>query len=750
MSLERELILGSVEEDNTQRAFFRIHPFMTIEGPAAETAKALWPDEGCLRVVPDRAEQHTFKERMRQLNGWCVIDLAAFAPDANKIRTNKNYHPDRGEVNQYIVYSDTVHAVPENIYYELLAGDVADVAALAEKAVTTCFMIQQGDTMYGPVSKAEPKEPTPAPEMEAVAFTAADYQGTEHTILCVGSELEEHKKANPPAERKQPAHAEKAAPEQEAPVPAPVPEKQEDKELKIGEKLEILDQTKDFQETLETLNQPVSNAANLLKQEVPEQQPEQPVQTDARLNGTPLMRAPLRTSVAQPKNKLQEVIYSQCRVSRNEPPAEELPNGTAMREVTNPVVEACRAMRQAWGSTANRDQLVDFLISLDGMLPKLEPKTRRAMGPTMLQRAVQSHLEDLEAERLALLVQLDQARTDLEEYRKKVLSEVNGKTAEELKQKETELEKLKQSLAAMQEENNALLQTREQLTAQVQNLRETSMQEAMRLLTQLGLPMQSNETLLRMVPQCGEVLSEEALLKRVELVCRSVGYAYNRNQALAITIAVAVSKRIGISTDTPAAVISMLKNLAAQLGWESGMAVQVDREQRPVVVEAPANGTPAVLISMLQSYAPLKGACKVILTKTAQLQSGTAAYAAGQWPVYTAGTMRSVLPVEAGKVTPLAAASLTGLLEGHTEVPRETVINVLSPMLNLIPPLGGEALGDVCRFVSAAAALMEGGLMAACDWAIALWVMPALPRTAAMVEKARLLLAEYPISAALL
>ena len=111
MNLDRELFLAYVEEDNTQRAYFRVHPMLTVEGPAAEEGHALWPDDGCLRIVPDRGEQHTFKDRMRQLNGWCVVDLTAFMPEANKIRTNKNYHPDRGETNHYILYSDAVHAV---------------------------------------------------------------------------------------------------------------------------------------------------------------------------------------------------------------------------------------------------------------------------------------------------------------------------------------------------------------------------------------------------------------------------------------------------------------------------------------------------------------------------------------------------------------------------------------------------------------------------------------------------------------
>ena len=129
MNFQGKAVLVYLEEDNIQRSYFRVRPLMTQDGPVGPMEKD-FPDEGCMRIVPDRNEQHTFKDRMRSLCGLCVVDLRFFQPDANKIRTNKNYSPARGEINQFIVYSDAVRALPD-----VVQGKVAAVRRPGEDHV---------------------------------------------------------------------------------------------------------------------------------------------------------------------------------------------------------------------------------------------------------------------------------------------------------------------------------------------------------------------------------------------------------------------------------------------------------------------------------------------------------------------------------------------------------------------------------------------------------------------------------------
>ena len=63
------ITLAYVEEDNRQRVIFRVIPLCTREGNVFHGGADDFPDEGSLRIVPDKREQSTFKERMREAGG---------------------------------------------------------------------------------------------------------------------------------------------------------------------------------------------------------------------------------------------------------------------------------------------------------------------------------------------------------------------------------------------------------------------------------------------------------------------------------------------------------------------------------------------------------------------------------------------------------------------------------------------------------------------------------------------------------
>ena len=96
MDFSGKIVLSFIEEDNVQRAYFRIRPLLTGEGALTKQDIDALPDDGYLRIVPDKNEQHTFKDRMRSLGYLCVLDLKNIPPETIKIRNNKNYAPARG------------------------------------------------------------------------------------------------------------------------------------------------------------------------------------------------------------------------------------------------------------------------------------------------------------------------------------------------------------------------------------------------------------------------------------------------------------------------------------------------------------------------------------------------------------------------------------------------------------------------------------------------------------------------------
>ncbi len=726
MNLERELVFCYIEEDNIQRAYFRVRPLMTISGDVQEEAQRLWPDDGCLRIVPDRNEQHTFKDRMRTLGGYCVMNLLGIPADANKIRTNKNYKPDKGEKNQFILYSDTVQSLPEHTFFEVIEAKAEDFASAAEKAVTPLFYIREDDTLYGPVRKAEPAKPETAQEAAGVLYPLTFPDGSERVLLCIENKI---------AATEEPKPAEQPAAKEEA--------------LPIGKPLQILDQNKNFEETLQSLDQPLSKDANLLHQNAEKSiEAAAPKAPEKPLSGTPLFHASMRTSVPQPKNKLQEVVSAQWRVARNEPPTAPLPAGARMHQVENPVEVACERMRAAWQVPEAQNQLIDFLLSLDGMRAKLEPRLTALPENTPLQKVLQSRLEDMEAERLSVLLQLDKAKADLDAYRRSVIDGLSSKAKAEATQLEAAKAEYEASIDGLKKQQASLIAQRDELTRRIDELQRTDLPAALaKALADAQIAAPVNGIPLHLSPVSGETAPAAELIRRVLDAFAASGMTISRNTAIALLALLGICPRIGLATTSAAAATTMVRNVAVRMGWENSFAHQVTPEQKPVLAPQSADSTAAVLLTSLAAYAPLDRITKVFLARNAQNLTRNPAYEAHSWPIINLPAMNTIPQLSGEGRAPVSQAALKEFTSASAAAPAE-IDQVLAPVFKLCAPLSGAAMQELYAFVGACTAHMDGGLAAACDWAILLWLIPSLERTAKTLAALKPLLGEYPLSLA--
>lgn len=752
MNFDRSLIFSYLEEDNIQRAYFRVRPLLTLDGDVQQEALQLWPNEGGLRIVPDRNEQHTFKVRMRKLGSFCVVDLREQRVEAGKIRTNKNYRPDRGEINQYILYSDTVHELPEDTFYQLMEGSAADYQILAKDAVTPLFYIREGDTLYGPLRKDAPVQPQPAQEAVGMLFEVACPDGVSRSILCM-DDGKAPEKPVPVNDVKPEAAGNNEAPVSEAAVAAQ-PEVVENtaeaspatETLPIGESLHILDQNSDHEETLRQLDKPVSDGANLLHQKAQESALAQaPIRRDENLAGTPLIRTPLHMAAPQTKNHTQEIITNQWSVGKYEPPTQNLPAGTAMHAVNNPIEAACNALRSAWNSTASHDQLMDFMLSLDGLRPQLETRLCNGQSVTAMQRILRQRLQDLEAERLTALCELDRAHRDVDAYKQELLTALSARISRETGKLEADKESAMIQVEALKKEINALTLQRDALLAKVNELHSSALPEAVaKLVAEAQMSAPVSGIPLRMSPVSGADADIDELIARITKVCAASAVEIDRNTAIALLVLLAISPRIGISCPNTAAVSTLLRNIASAFGWRSSYAHQFAAEQHPLVGLRPVDSTPAILATSLPNYAPVVGATKLTLSRSTANLTHNAAYDVSQWPVLMLPALPFVPELDA-EGQPVSAASVAKIAEKNS-VSSAELDSILSPVLNAAIPLSGSARKELYRFVSVCAGLMEGGLPVAADWGILLWVLPNVERGTRQYPAVKALLDEYPLS----
>lgn len=755
MNIDRSLIFSYLEEDNIQRAYFRVKPLLTSEGDIRQEAVQLWPNEGGLRIVPDRNEQHTFKSRMRTLGAYCVVDLRNQPAEAGKIRTNKNFRPDRGEVNQYILYSDTVHALPENTFYQLLDGASENFAALAQSAITPLFYIRQEDTLYGPVSKLSPTAPEPAQEAAGRLFEISCPDNVTRTILyfddAPAKEIAADTAEAPvgKSEAKPAAQAEAAeAIIEEKPSDNPEAEKdQEAESLPIGESLQILDSKQDYAETLKQLDKPVSEGANLLKDQSAGASAFTEYQAKpGTLSGTPLVRAPLHVAQQQAKNRTQEVVTNQWYVGKYEAPAQNLPAGAKLHAVDNPIEKACSQLQAAWSRNDARAQLTDFMLSLDGIHLQLENKLSGESG-TVMQRVLRQRLLDLEAERLTALCELDRANKDLDTYKQELITSLSARIAKETTKLQEDKQQAEAALEKLKAEINTLTLQRDSLLAKVNELQSSALPEMVARLAddaQMLLPI-AGGTPLRMSPVCGKAFGRDELTARLLSCFAASGISADKNTAIALLVLLATSARIGLACATPAAAATLIRNICNVMGWSGSYAHQISSEQRPMVGIRPVDGTPALLVTSLPNYAPVSGTVKITLSRNTASLVRNAAYDVCQWPVLTLPALPYIPNVKTSQGEPVSAASLNHLTEKVYASDAE-LDQLLAPILKAAVPLSGAAHQEMYQFIAICAGLMEGGLPAAADWGIRLWIIPAVEAGSKTSHSIKALLDEYPLS----
>jgi len=166
MALPGKLTIGYVHEDNPVKFYFRFRPLVSLSEtgfePTDESISAQYPEDGFIRIVPDKNEISQFKTRMRQLGRYCLLDLRRHPNENDKIRPNKNYVPDGAERNAFIVYSDVIGAISCEMALEVLdATGVfdADVITLRASTPGTRFVaLRREDRLSGPWAWTETPE----------------------------------------------------------------------------------------------------------------------------------------------------------------------------------------------------------------------------------------------------------------------------------------------------------------------------------------------------------------------------------------------------------------------------------------------------------------------------------------------------------------------------------------------------------------------------------------------------------------
>ena len=386
--LPGKLCIGILEEDNPLKAYFRMKPLLVENDGKYEPFDGGddYPEEGCIRIVPDKNESSHFKARMRRMGRYCVLDLREHAGENDKIRPNKNYHGDDTERNAHIVYSDVVREPADDMIFEIAA-----------------------ELAPGPWKGAAPGTPRllSGSALETWAYAAAEEEGGEGSISLDGQALIEEELQRfeipgfpgeslhfavrlprlmpsvtgvpkPRAERPHAAPAAPVAPQPEKPEPRPA----------------------------RPAPQPAMEKP-WISRDLPKAPP-------VRGRITNLQQALEAQSGLNPRRNrsLQEIIEDKWRHSRVDQLGHPVPANATGHPLENPLEKALESLRGAWSIPELRQRLVSSITEMDEFADALSECIRKAHDG-----ALHRELENLEAERLKALDALEKLRREKKDLR---------------------------------------------------------------------------------------------------------------------------------------------------------------------------------------------------------------------------------------------------------------------------------------------------------------------------------------------
>lgn len=779
------LTLAFVEEDNRQRVIFRVIPLCTREGGVFHGGAGDFPDEGSLRIVPDKREQSTFKERMREIGGLCVIQLLSDGKELMKVRQNRNYAPDQGEKNQLAIYSDVICEFVEDGCFE-----VVEAGQDAQGALTSKVLIHKDKMLFGPVERAQAGEVAleqlkPFGNERYLLHTIEAAQvGGKHQICWDPEatvnwrqrrntlrrrERATQEEADAPAaqaevaqartaeEKAEPARAEKPkkpetrsrraeraaeaaraedeqrkaakakpAPKAEAKrEEPPIAQEEQDAALPIGAHLEILDSAVPFEQQISRLAQPLSEGANRLTSDTPAPADDDVAETvTAHFSGTPLAKnngKPIRGKTRA--ENVYQVVEQQIAGQRDEVMGSELGSGTYAM-VENPIETLRGCLEYVWQNADMRDQAIGMLLDNEAFTADMTTALRKGGVSLRASAAAQEQLADIEADRIGLLMQLEAAKENVKKYREETIAHASQKKRDEVERLKNEVKQLEATCRKLTEANRALSQENAARTVDFLSTEMTALGEV-------------SERGVVLSPVLGHEYEHRELAEQLRVHMNASGYSISEDDAMSLLIGFSLCDAMCFCARTAQDARAFARVMLESFGLQSVSAdLHPDAEAR-VVSLLPENDrrTPTVTVQLIGTEALSVFGHKTIYVA----EQGTLPPAAemAAMPIVQVPPMVKRAFGQTAKWTPVEPASRSSFA-GLRADSHPLLSEAERWFADLRHALDQENVtmpenGLVCmrRFIEVASRKVRGGFLTAADIAAGLWVVPMLLRSQA-------------------
>ena len=722
--LDGTITLSILDEDNSQRVIFRIIPLCTKDGMVFKNRIVSYPDYGSLRIIPDKREQSSFKDRMREIGHLCCVQLISDGKELTKIRQNRNYDPNQGEYNQFAIYSDVICGFEPDAIFEVFQENQEYSHALTEKV-----LIQRGKVLYGPVETmhaAQIELLKPFGNEEYLMHTVEDTQGNERTYYWNPDAIVTWRQRKKNLRLKT-AQKEYKPTTQNDEIEKPITSN----EIPIGAKLEILNEDKTNEEHISELNIPVSESANRLEQNI-KPNVQHTSQEAPTFHGTPIAQAPKGNQHNQQKN---HAVHSVVEKQISQKHSTDESNSVNRRPVENPINNLRVALREVWSIPALRQECIN-LFAENKEIQKVLTESQLFHGQTSAAySAAKADLDAIEGERISLLIELDKVKENYQQLKNKMYLEL-------AKQKKDEIDSLDKRLIDL----NALKQTLEETLAQIgQDIQRRTLDIIGQKST---MDITSNGSDLVISPSIGTDIHRNSIVEIIRNTLNSAGFECKQDCITEFMILLSLHSELCVLTTSLHHAEIYIKNLLHALGLLSVSAWPSVFGTLRIVSLLPENElrTPTVEV-IRNTRAPIQAYGH----KTIRLIDYTHIHEAGLVPVFHAPLYNldysQELLCEDRK--PISLQSILEFSRKRDPLYKdsEEYLNGLEEKLKAyIPQIEGNILQSMRVFIRTAAPQLTGGFMEATDAAVLAWIVPVLMQSKYSLEDVAAVIGDLPRS----
>ncbi|NLB89638.1 MAG: hypothetical protein GX786_00230, partial [Clostridiales bacterium] len=547
------LTVAYIEEDPQDKTLFRLKPLYSEKGPySQEYCLEKLPDHGYLRIVPDKKEKSTFKNRIRKVMPLALVRLSEQSEEKSKIKPNRKYSPDEKEHNQYVIYSDAIESLPKDYIYEVLTIPTREKISVALEGLsflTPKGYIQRGNDWYGPFSTPPKKlsKKTPRPPSYTLFSSIFSNSGQHFFYFPILEEILHANQTN----------------EKEASLP-------------IGKSLDILDTTMNLDEQIATISQPLSQKANFLKATENNLHSTAPVKATVPGVGTPLYPVASINKNDRTISSLDQIVVNQLR-------SKPLSTSKASRN-SNLDLDNFSSATLAKNTTALSVLLKQLLL-----LPNFKEGLKKALADIPLSdwendilSTFKHQLDSLEAERFSIIMQLDNAKADLDQFTAQALTKMRIDQKESIHTLTTQIETLEKEKHQLLEEEKVLQSSSEQLFCENRHFSSS-------------FPFLSGSNLL-VRQKNGKTESLSHVVHHVLMYMQSAGFSLSQKEILALLYAIASNKMVGFVCDDQSISFSFIQTFLNALSLHKQQIIRKKQGQYLSFSSPTLYGTPIFIL----------------------------------------------------------------------------------------------------------------------------------------------------------